>query len=96
MKRIDAQSIAALLNRYLREEGLETPLNERRLIDSWPKVMGPMIARYTKELFIKNQVLYVYLSSSVLRQELSMGRQLVVRKLNAAVGANVITDVVFC
>ena len=96
MKRTEAQSIAVLLNRYLREEGLETPLNERRLIGSWPKVMGPMIARYTKELFIKNQVLYVYLSSSVLRQELSMGRQLVVCKLNAAVGANVITDVVFC
>lgn len=96
MKRIEAQPIADLLNRYLREEGLETPLNERRLVDSWPKVMGPLIAKYTGELFIKNQMLYVRLNSSVLRQELSMNRQLVVRKLNDAVGANVITEVVFC
>jgi len=39
--------------------------------------------------------LYVHLSSSVLRQELMMGREMLVRNLNRKVGATVITDIVF-
>lgn len=95
MKRNDAQSIGDLLRHYLRQESLETPLNERRLVNAWPEVLGPTIARYTESLFIKNQTLYVHLTSAVLRQELMMGRDLLVRNLNRHVGAQVITNIVF-
>ena len=47
-------------------------------------------------LYIKNQTLYVQLSSSVLRQELMMGRELLVRSLNEKVGSQVIVNIVFC
>lgn len=95
MKRNNAQSIGELIRHYLRQESLETPLNEVRLIKAWPEVLGPAIASYTKELYIKNQVLYVHLTSAVLRQELMMGREILVRKLNAKVGAQVITNIIF-
>lgn len=95
MKRNNAQSIGELIRYYLRQESLETPLNEVRLIKAWPEVLGPAIASYTKELYIKNQVLYVHLTSAVLRQELMMGREILVRNLNAKVGAQVITNIIF-
>ena len=44
---------------------------------------------------IKNQILYVHLTSSVLRQELMMGREILVRNLNNHVGATVITNIIF-
>ena len=50
---------------------------------------------YTTNLFIKNQVLYVSLSSSVIRQELMMGREMLIRNLNAQVGSQVIVNIVF-
>lgn len=81
--------------RFLRQEGLETPLNQYRLIEAWKEVVGPSVARYTSNLYIKNQTLYVHLTSSVLRQELLLGRSLLVRNLNNKVGAQVITDIVF-
>lgn len=81
--------------RFLRQEGLETPLNQYRLIEAWKEVVGPSVARYTSNLYIKNQTLYVHLTSSVLRQELLLGRTLLVRNLNNKVGAQVITDIVF-
>ena len=80
----------------LRQEGLETPLNQHRLINSWKDVVGPVIFRYTTNIYIKNQTLYVQLSSSVIRQELQMGREMLVRNLNSYVGAQVITDIIFC
>lgn len=96
MKRRNAESIGLLIQKYLRQESLEGPLNERRLLNSWPELMGASIASYTKELYIRNQTLYVHLSSAVLRQELLMGKELIVRKLNENVGAMVITNIVFC
>ncbi|MDR1004621.1 MAG: DUF721 domain-containing protein [Prevotellaceae bacterium] len=95
MKRNQAKSIGDLIRVYLRQESLETPLNEQRLVNAWGEVMGETILSYTKGLFIKNQVLYVHLTSAPLRQELMMGREMLVRNLNRHVGATVITNIVF-
>lgn len=94
MKRNNTEQIGDVLRQFLRQQGLETPLNEYRLVDAWKDVVGPVIARYTTNLFIKNQVLYVSLSSSVIRQELMMGREMLIRNLNAQVGSQVIVNIV--
>jgi predicted nucleic acid-binding Zn ribbon protein len=96
MKRRNAESIGQLIHKFLRQESLEGPLNERRLLDSWAAVMGAPITTYTTQLYIRNQTLYVHLSSAVLRQELLMGKSLIIRKLNEHVGAMVIVNIVFC
>lgn len=95
MKRNDAEQIGTLIRQFLRQESLESPLNEQRLLDAWPQVLGPTIASYTRDLFIKNQTLYVHLTSAALRQELMMARDRLVRGLNQHVGATVITNIVF-
>lgn len=95
MKRNDAEPIGKLIQKYLRQESLESPLNEQRLLDSWEAVLGPTIMSYTRDLYIRNQVLYVHLTSAALRQELMMGRELLVRNLNQKVGATVITNIIF-
>ena len=95
MKRNDAEQIGKLIQQFLRQESLESPLNEQRLLDAWPQILGPAIASYTKELYIRNQILYVHLTSAALRQELMMGRELLVRNLNQKVGATVITNIIF-
>ncbi|KAA6326164.1 hypothetical protein EZS27_024695 [termite gut metagenome] len=95
MRRNNAEHIGTLVNQFLRKEGLEAPLYEQRLISSWNEVLGATIASYTKELYIRNQTLYVHLTSAVLRQELMMGRAILIRHLNERAGAMVITNIVF-
>jgi len=90
------QPIARLLMQQLRELGLETPLLQKRLIDSWPTVAGEAIARYTTNVRIQNQTLFVSLSIPALRADLSMRRQELVQLLNQRVGAQVIADIRFC
>lgn len=87
------QPIQNLLNQFLRYEGLETPLQQKRLIDAWETVAGRVVARYTSEKFIKNQTLFVRVLNPALKQDLTMMRSQLVQKLNAAVGASVITDI---
>ena len=81
--------------RNLRVLGLETPLLQKRLIDAWPEVAGEAVARYTNTVTIRNQTLYVHLSVPALRADLSMQRQELVQRLNAHVGAQVISDIRF-
>ena len=93
MFRREVKSISDLLNMYLRREGLETPLLQKRAIDAWDNIMGAMITRYTGEKFIKNQTLYVKITNPALRQDLSMMPTRIVQRINQAVGSQVITDV---
>jgi predicted nucleic acid-binding Zn ribbon protein len=83
-----------VLNKCLRDGGLETPLKQKRLIDSWEKVTGEIVAGYTGEKFIKNQTLYVKIINPALRQDISMMRSQLVKRLNQEVGGLVITDIV--
>ena len=68
---------------------------QRRLIASWPEVAGEAICRYTTDVRIFNQTLYVKLSVPALRADLSMRRTELVKLLNARVGAQIITDIRF-
>lgn len=95
MKRRKAEQVGDVVRVLLRQQGLEGPLNEYRLIQSWTDVLGKPIERYTRDLYIRGQTLYVRLSSSVLKNELMMQRSMLVQNLNAAVGAQVITDIRF-
>lgn len=94
MKKTSSEHVGGVIMEYLREMGLETPLNEHRLIEAWSTVLGPAVSRYTKELRIYNQVLFVTVTSAAMRNELMMRRTELVARLNSQVGAQVITQIV--
>lgn len=93
MFRREVKSVADVLQQLLREEGLETPLQQKRLIDSWETVTGRIVTRYTTEKFIQNQTLYVKIVNPALRQDLAMMRQQLVKRLNEQVGSFIISDI---
>ena len=95
MFRRDVQQVKDLILRSLREQGLEMPLQQKRLVEAWPIVAGPVVARYTLNTYIYNQTLYVRLSNPALRSDLSMRRKELTEQLNKYVGNQVITDIRF-
>lgn len=95
MERRKEESIETVLLRFLRQSQLEAPLNEYRVIQAWGQIAGKAAERYTKDLKIHNQTLYVSLRSAALRTELLMRRSDLVKQLNNVVGSNVITDICF-
>ncbi len=95
MFRRDVKDLDSVLAVFLRSAGLETPLLQRRLIDSWEVVAGPVVAQFSGDIFISNQTLMVKINNSALRAELSMMRTQLVNRLNQHVGARVIADIKF-
>lgn len=92
MFRRKTQTLDDVLNHLLREQGLETPLAQKRIIDAWDIVVGDYVSASTQEKYIKNQTLMVKIKNPAIRHELSMIRTQLMEKLNAHVGQTVIYD----
>lgn len=94
MRRSKTISLAEALQDYIKEMNLEGKLNEVHLIGSWEEIVGKAIASRTSKIYIKDHVLYVHLTSSVVRNELLMLKQTLKEKLNEKAGLEVIKDIV--
>ena len=70
-------------------------LDEVKIIKGWPGVVGPFIAQYTRELYIRIGVLFAKISSDSLRAELGFSKTMLKKHLNDLAGREVITDIVF-
>ena len=57
--------------------------------------IGKLIQQFLRQESLESPTLYVHLTSAALRQELMMGREVLVRTLNQRVGATVITNIIF-
>lgn len=95
MRKKNTELLSDVIKQVLKAQHLDKPLYEKRLIDSWPLVLGNNIMKYTSELSIKNKVLFVTLTSSVLRHDLFLSREEIKNSLNKHVGAEVIVDIIF-
>ena len=94
MRYTKARPIGEILRETFREEGLETPLLQHRLIHTaWPQVIGEQMAAHTHNLRIFNDVLYMEVDTPTLRQEILFQRTELVKKLNAFVDSYIIHDI---
>lgn len=83
MKRKNTQPIGEIL-RDIFEENTEMyeKILEIRIKRAWGVVLGDMVLQYTSNLYVKDKVLYVSLTSAVLRNELTLCREKLVKSLN--------------
>lgn len=94
MRRSKTVSIAEAINDYIKEMNIAGKLGEAAVINSWEEIVGRAISSRTKKIYIKDKVLFVHLSSSVVRNELMMLRNALKEKINTRAGAEVVTDIV--
>lgn len=95
MKRTNAETVGQIIQHYLETEKLDTKIYELQVAELWADVVGSGVNRYTVNRFVKDGCLFVRLSSATLRNELMLGRSILVKRLNEAVGREVIKDIIF-
>lgn len=95
MRRRNTQTIGDVIKEFFDDNSeLRERMLQIRLQRGWGEVLGPMIQQYTRNLYIKNHILYVSLTSSVLRSELMLSREKLIKSLNDYAGSTVINDIV--
>jgi predicted nucleic acid-binding Zn ribbon protein len=95
MRRSATQSLGDVLRDYIRENNIGKKLKESDIVNSWEEVLGKTIAHYTRNIAIKNRILYVEISSAVVKNELFLIRGEIVKKLNEKAGEELIDKIVF-
>ena len=85
----------AIIKQMIDATGLRPEYNRRTVESLWPEVAGKHIASYTGRIYVKARTLNVQIISASLKEELSFLRELLVRQLNEAAGADVISSIRF-
>jgi predicted nucleic acid-binding Zn ribbon protein len=87
--------LSEVIDKLLRAYRLDGKMKELDVIEAWPEMMGIAVANRTKEISIRNKILYLTMDSSVMRDELSYGKQIIIQRINEKAGFEMITDVWF-
>lgn len=95
MKRQNSQSIGNVLQELLQDDLFCKKLNETKLIESWGKMVGENVQSKMTSIYIKNEILYVTITSPALKSDLRMKTAEYVRELNQEIGCEVIRDIKF-
>ena len=83
-----------LIKFFIKENNLENGLENVKIKDLWYEQMKNGVANYTTDINLKNGTLYIKLTSSVLREELSYGKEKIVKLLNKKLKKDLIKKIV--
>ncbi|MCG6190975.1 DUF721 domain-containing protein [Maribellus maritimus] len=95
MRRNNTQSLSEVLQEYIREMRMERKLKEVDALHYWEELLGKTISNYTTNIYIARKVLYVKISSSVVKNELLMMREEIRQKINEKAGEEIVQKIVF-
>lgn len=87
-------NLGEALNEFIQKNKLQKGIDKVDARDAWAKLMGNGVNNYTTSVELRNETLFVSLSSSVLRQELSMGTSKIITMLNEELGKDLIKKLV--
>ncbi len=87
-------SIADVLKEFIHVNKLEQGMDKIDVEQAWKKLMGNGVNAYTQDVILKGTTLYVKLTSSTLREELSYGKQKIIAMLNEELGKEVVKELV--
>ncbi len=86
----NSNSIKNLMKVFIKQSKLEKGFQKIQIEETWKKVMGPGVHSYTNEVKLQNGTLIVRLKSSVLREELSYGKEKIISMINQEMGEKLI------
>ena len=87
-------SLGDILKKVIKKNHLEYGIRKVEAKEIWEKTMGVSIQKYTTEVTLKGDVLYVGISSAGLRQELSYGTEKIIRILNEEFGEEIVKKLI--
>jgi hypothetical protein len=94
MRKTETQSLGEVIREYLKASAFKGKYKQYKLIHSWEAVLGKTVARSTTNIYIKEKTLFVFLKSSVIRNELFMIKGEIIKRLNEKAGEEMINDIV--
>lgn len=91
----EEQPLKEIIDKFLKAYAWDGKMKEMDLVAAWPELMGIAVANRTKEIRVQNKKLYLTIDSSVMREELLLGKQIIIDRLNEYAGQEIVNDIWF-
>ena len=88
-------SLGESLQKLLISLGIEKAINHHKVIEKWPDIVGPRIARHTIPEKVDFNKLYVKVTSPSWRHELNYQKKRILNKINSMVKNASIEEIIF-
>ena len=93
-RKYQPQSIGKVLNEILQSKLLNSGITFVRINELWQELMGVNMTHYTEKIILKGNTLFVSLNNAALREELSYGKEKIIKMMNEQLGNEVIEKIV--
>jgi hypothetical protein len=94
-KRLNNENtVGDVLKFIIKENRLQSGMDQISVKEAWQSLMGNGVNSYTRNVVLKGATLYVELTSAVLREELSFGKDKIIAMLNEELRRDIIKEVV--
>lgn len=80
-----------LMQSFIKENNLTKGMQKLQIEEVWEKLMGSGVVSYTESVQLQNKTLVVKLTSSVLREELSYGKEKIIKMINNEMGEELVS-----
>lgn len=87
-------TIGDVLKQIIDKNKLQSGIDDVVVKEAWKSLMGNGVNSYTRNIILKNGVLYVELTSSVLREELTFGKDKIIKLINEELNRAVVKNVI--
>ena len=87
----ESNALKDLMQSFIKENNLTKGMQKMQIEEAWTKLMGPGVASYTEQVQLQNKTLIIRLTSSVLREELSYGKEKIVKMINEEMGEELVS-----
>lgn len=93
-KKDEFQSVGQAIRDLLNSYNLISRFDEANLLNSWERLVGKPIARRTRKLYIRNNVLFVEFDSPAMRHDFEFHRAHIMDMFKKEFGPGVISNIV--
>ena len=83
-----------LINTFLKKNKLDKGLLNIEVKKAWFDLMNNGVANYTSDVSLRNKTLYIKLSSAALKEELSYGKEKLIKLINEKLEDDIVEKIV--
>ncbi len=94
MIRKEPKHLGAIIDDMFARTGIMPEFRRQSAAAAWAAVVGSNIAAYTRNATVRDRTLHVTIGSPALKEELGYVREVLVGRINDAVGDDVISNIV--
>ena len=94
MSKGETNNIKNILSSIAKDPKYAGKLDEKKIEKIWRETNQPFVVDRTKKVTFRDGKLFLFIDSAPLKQELFNSRELILNKVNKALGADIVKEIV--